>query len=330
MRNALYLGLLAAGTACAAEPAAVASASPAVPGAQANLLFVSDWGFTPPAKPGPEQTNTAQAMAAFVRLNKVTLDAVLVGGDNFKAKLVGPDDPNFVRAFEHTYDPKQITAPFYAIFGSHDYEYKAADAQLEYSRRHPDARWKMPGRWYRLDLPAAAPLVTVLMLDTDRDVLSKTDWEKQLRWMDEELSKPRQAAWTVCLGHHPLFSDGRHRDNAAMQAALGPLLKKYQVDFYLAGHDHVLNHLQIPGWGTTFVISGGGGENTNRPLASNRDHFVKAAHGFAALQFSATAAKASLVDDAGAVLHVFERDRARQMRVLQTSPSEKAAEPTKK
>jgi hypothetical protein len=180
----------------------------------------------------------------------------------------------------------------------------------------------MPGHWYRLDLPPAEPLVTVFMLDSNRDALGKKQWQAQLQWLDDELAKPRKSLWTVCLGHHPLFSDGQHGDDTALQAAWGPLLKKHKVDFYLSGHDHTLQHLQAPEWATTFVVSGGGGENTKRSIAGKRGPFIRAIHGFAVLQFGAARAKVSLIDDTGAVLHVFERDRSGAIRIISTTPSD--------
>jgi tartrate-resistant acid phosphatase type 5 len=291
---------------------------------QANVLFIGDWGFSPPRTRTLDQQKTARAMADYARQSRTAFDAVLVGGDNFKAKLLGPEDPQFREAFEEMYDATALGIPFYAVLGSHDYEYRAAAAELEYSRQHPGSRWKMPDRWYRLDVPSAAPLVTILMLDSDRTELGKDLWQTQTRWMEEELSKPRKSAWTVCLGHHPLFSDGQHGDDKAMQAAWGPVMKKHKVDFYLSGHDHILQHLQRPGWPTTFVISGGGGENTNRPINGNRGPFVRAVHGFAVLRFTEISAKVSLIDESGKVLHAFERDRAAEIRILSSTPSDKS------
>jgi len=72
----------------------------------------------------------------------------------------------------------------------------------------------MPAHWYRLELPMAEPLVTVLMLDSNRGSVGKEPWQAQLRWLDEELSKPRKSAWILCLAHNPLFSDGQHGDSA--------------------------------------------------------------------------------------------------------------------
>lgn len=218
-----------------------------VPGApvepQVNLLVVGDWGFSAPEKRTPDQQHTAQAMAAYASKSQIAFDAALVGGDSFKVQLAGPDDPQFRQGFEEMYDAQVLNMPFFAVLGNHDCEHRNAAAELAYAAEHPASRWKMPARWYRLDLPAAAPLVTVLMLDSNRGALGKDQWQTQIRWLDEELSKPRTSSWTVCLAHHPLFSDASHGDGSALQAEWGPLLKKHAVDFCLSGHDHVLQHL---------------------------------------------------------------------------------------
>ena len=71
-----------------------------------------------------------------------------------------------------------------------------------------DSRWKLPAKWYRVDLPTDRPLVTVLMLDSNKPLLGEQQWRNQLDWIEQELSKPRTAAWTICCAHHPLYSNG--------------------------------------------------------------------------------------------------------------------------
>jgi tartrate-resistant acid phosphatase type 5 len=71
-----------------------------------------------------------------------------------------------------------------------------------------------------------------------------------------------QARTTPFLGvaaHHPLFSNGKHRDNPKLIAQWDSLLRRYNVDLYISGHDHDLQHLEFKGHPTSFVISGGGG-----------------------------------------------------------------------
>jgi tartrate-resistant acid phosphatase type 5 len=290
---------------------------------QVNLLVVGDCGYSPSASRTPDQQNTARAMAEYASRGRIAVGAILLAGDTFKVKIAGPDDPLFGRAFEEMFDAQTLSMRFYAVFGNHDYQYRAVTAGLTYGRTHPDSRWKMPDRWYRLDLPAQEPLVTVLMLDSNRSELGKKLWQAQLGWIQEELSRPRQSSWTICLAHHPLFSNGQHGDDAALQAAWGPMMRKYRVDFYVSGHDHVLQHLQIPSWTISFLTSGGGGENTKRDVTGTHGPFTRAVHGFAAMEFGPLSAKVSLIDDQGRPLHVFERDRAGVTRILKTTPSDK-------
>jgi hypothetical protein len=59
--------------------------------------------------------------------------------------------------------------------------------------------------------------------------------------------------------HHPLYSNGKHRDNPKLIAPWDFLLRSKNVDLYLSGHDQDLQHLEFKGHPTSFVISGGGG-----------------------------------------------------------------------
>jgi hypothetical protein len=59
----------------------------------------------------------------------------------------------------------------------------------------------------------------------------------QAEWLDELLSG-HTARWVVCTFHHPVFSTGKDRDNAALRALWKPVLDKHRVDLVLQGHDH--------------------------------------------------------------------------------------------
>jgi 3',5'-cyclic AMP phosphodiesterase CpdA len=59
--------------------------------------------------------------------------------------------------------------------------------------------------------------------------------------------------------HHHLYSNGQHRDNPKLIAQWDYLLRRHNVDLYLSGHDHDLQHLEFKGHPTSFIISGGGG-----------------------------------------------------------------------
>jgi len=86
-----------------------------------------------------------------------------------------------------------------------------------------------------------------------------------------------------------------------------PLMKKYNVDFYVAGHDHDLQHLEIDGWKTSFILAGGGGAHVRPMRNDKRGMFSRSAYGFADFQFTDEIARCRLVGSDAAVLHEFTR-----------------------
>src|ERR1700748_1165289 len=88
--------------------------------------------------------------------------------------------------------------------------------------------------------------------------------------------------------HHPLYSNGQHRDNPKLIAQWDSLLRRHNVDLYLSGHGHDLQHLEFKGHPTSFVISGGGGaELGGRTMPSRaRGPWGLRALGFTDLQIS--------------------------------------------
>ncbi|MDB5172092.1 MAG: metallophosphoesterase [Phycisphaerales bacterium] len=305
---------------------ALAAASPALSAPrqkqspEVNLVAFGDWGFGT-----ADQQAVADAIAAYAK-DRPRFDAALLLGDNFRVTLEDTDDPNFQTVFEKMYDRKRLNFPFYACFGNHDYEKDRFKVELDYARLHPQSRWKVPSRWYRIDMPTTKePLVTVLMLDSNKPMMTGADWDAQIAWMKQELDKPR-ARWTVCCAHHTLFSNGAHGDNGVLQSQWGEIFKDHKVDFYLCGHDHTLQHLEIEGWPTTFIVSGGGGARRRSLLRDNRGPYSRSDTGFAALRFTESAATVSLIDSHDKLLHVFERSTDGTIRILATSPSDKATE----
>ncbi|HWE95686.1 MAG TPA: metallophosphoesterase [Tepidisphaeraceae bacterium] len=316
-KSAMWAGLIWA-VALAATP--VLSAPAGKPPTEVNVVAFGDWGFGT-----PDQQGVADAIAGFAA-GRPRFDAALLLGDNFRVTLEDADDPNFERVFEKVYDRKRLNFPFYACFGNHDYEKDRFRAELDYARLNPTSRWKVPSRWYRVELPSAKePLVTVLMLDSNKPMMTGTDWDAQIAWMKQELGRPR-GKWTICCAHHTLFSNGAHGDNGVLQTQWGTIFKEQKVDFYLCGHDHTLQHLQIDGWPTSFVVSGGGGARRKALLRDNRGPYSRSDTGFAALRFTQVTATVSLIDSHDKLLHVFERSTDGTIRILATSPSDKATE----
>ncbi len=282
-----------------------------------HLFSVGDWGID-----SPDRQVVADAMAARTTADGAAPDAVLLLGDNFYVKLTGIDDPQIKSFFEKTYDPVKLNVPFFAVLGNHDYKGNDDITELAYATRG-NTRFKLPARWYRLELPAEHPVVTVLMLDSDQQAMSADQWTAETKWIETELAKPH-APWLMCCAHHDMFGNGSHSDNGVLLTSWGPLFKKYGVDIYLCGHEHTLQHLEIADWPISFVIAGGGGAARKPMLRDQRGPFSKSVLGFADLHFGPDVATVELVGAKENVLHAFERDHFGKVTVTVNTPSDPA------
>lgn len=287
---------------------------------QVNLIAMADWGTD-----NKDQVMVAKTLASYVRKSRIQFHGLLSPGDNHYGKMKhGADDQEWQKLFEDMYDARYINFPFYCVLGNHDYEGTKPQAQLEYARRHPESRFKMPAKWYRLDLPTPDnPIVTILMLDSDRYKLTKDEWATQLAWLEDELAKPRLAPWLVCSAHHPLFSNGAHDDNPIIQREWGPLMLKHKVDFYVTAHDHDLQHIEFPGWPTS-ILCGGGGREQKSMRRIDRGPFSRKLFGFVHLRFTPDHAEALYINAKdGKTVHHFTRTPSGQIQILKSTPSDK-------
>lgn len=314
----LPLVVLLAGCGAAPPEAPTTRPSPA----RINVLAMGDWGEDTAA-----EREVAAAMSRWVQKDgDLGPDkAVLLCGDNFYFKLTGVDDPHWQTLFEKMYDPKLLNAPFYACLGNHDYDGDNLRIELAYAKLHPDSRFKLPAPRYRVDVPKERPMLTVIMLDSNRDNLSDLQWNEQIAWLKQELEGPR-ARWTICCAHHPLYSNGFFWANGILQQDWGKLLEKYHVDFYLSGHEHNLQHLEIPGSSTSYVIAGGGGAHA-QPLMRDNRGFSREAFGFVDFELTPDLATVRYIGTDDQPMHVFERAKAGKVRITKTIENSKPVNP---
>ncbi len=295
---------------------------------QVNLIAFGDFG-----NGKQSQKDNARTMANYVEKTGIQFNGAVTVGDNFYVRMTNVNDWQFQALFEDMYDAKRLNFPYYATAGNHDFE-KAdpngkakVEIEREYSALHPDSRWKYPAQWYRLDLPIGAekPLVTVLMLDSSMPRMSPAQWEEQKKWIDEQLANTK-APWKIACAHHPFFSNGSHGDNGVMQLQWGPIFKNRGLDMYVAGHDHDLQHLQIPGWPISFVQAGGGGQPITDMRRDIRGPFSKKIYGFIHLQFFEDRAEVRYVASPDAkIIHHFEREKATgNVTIVSSMPRDKA------
>lgn len=314
--------VFAAGAAVAGRGAAL-RAEPVVTefgGVGLNVLAVGDYG----TQGNASQRSVAGAMARFSKALDKRLDAVLALGDNFYKKIT----PNrFTDHFEKLYSTDGLDCPFYACAGNHDYgtaKYDHQDGklqmQLDYARNNPSSRWKMPAKWYTIELPSAeAPLVKAIVLDGNYWEGALTPKEKitQRRYLEAELKKPTDARWLWVVNHFPFFSECAKRgDNNALIRDWGKLIQDYPVSLCFAGHDHTMQHLRCEGFSPDFIVSGAGGAGlydvnpTQRGFVNNRQL------GFAHVHVSPDELQLQFIDAAGNCLHRFRRDPSGNVTVL--------------
>lgn len=277
-----------------------------------HLLALGDYGM----KGNADQVAVAQQMATFARSLDQPLSAVLAMGDNFY-RTITPE--RFETDFERMYSQDGLDCPFYACVGNHDYGTALYDFQegklqmeLDYAREHPESRWKLPAKWYSVELPdAERPLVKIITLDGAYWPGGLTPQEKieQRRFLKAELEKKSKAPWLWIVNHYPLFSETVDRgDNTTLIREWGQLIKDHPVSLCLAGHDHTLQHLQVEGYSANFIVSGAGGARlydihpSKRGFANNREL------GFSHIHVTPERLELQFITAGGECVHAFRRE----------------------
>lgn len=205
--------------------------------------------------------DTASAMDALELTGE--FDALLLLGDN----VYPAGDPAALRT--NVLDPfAQVLdngTELVAALGNHDIQTNNGDGQID--------SLGLPGRWYA---ERFGP-VRVVVVDS-----TQASNAEQLTWLEDELSTPTDAAWTVVIQHHPPFSAGYHGSHEPSQQHLVPLYETYDVDLVLSGHDHDYQRI-APQNGVTYVVSGGAAKLRRTAsagftvVAASTYHFVEIA-----------------------------------------------------
>lgn len=184
------------------------------------------------------QYAVAKAMTQYHQQNPY--DLVILAGDN----IYNDGEIEKISAvFEQPYQALlQQGVKFQACLGNHDIRTDNGDPQVRYPG------FNMSGRYYTFRRGE----VQFFALDTNYNA----DWQNQLPWLEQELSRS-DAPWKVVFGHHQIYSSAHYGVNEALIETLTPLFQKYRVQLYINGHDHTYERT-IPINGTTYLICGAG------------------------------------------------------------------------
>jgi tartrate-resistant acid phosphatase type 5 len=283
--------------------------------AQINFIAIGDWG-----REGKYlQQETADAMGIYAEKNKTGF--VITLGDNiYNTGVTGTDDPKWQTCFENVYTAYSLQVPWYASLGNHDY-YGNVQAQIDYT--NISIRWKMPARYYSFEKDADTNVsVLFVMIDTNPfpeyyrnmekdgfydsfiDEVNSQNTELQLKWIDSVLASSN-AKWKIVAGHHPVYSGGEHGNTTDLIEKLEPILEKYSVDMYLAGHDHDIQYLKKDGSTINYFVSGAGSK-LRETGSMEYTKFCKSINGFLGVTVSNDNIKTSFVDYSGNDLYDVE------------------------
>lgn len=234
-----------------------------------NFIVMGDWG----------RLGTDSQKEVAVQMGKTAkdegVDFIITTGDNFYPSGVKSEyDSAWKYSFEKVYTAASLQRNWYPALGNHDYGLNP-DAEVAYS--NVSERWKMPGRYYsrRININRAQQ-VLIVFIDTSPFVkdyyqgygyaVNDQDTTAQKLWIEKELSDPSpNIKWRLVIGHHPMYTGGGRTedfDTRNIRASLQSLFEKYNVDAYITGHEHSLQHLLVPGNKVNHFISGAGSEKT--------------------------------------------------------------------
>ncbi|XP_029850269.2 tartrate-resistant acid phosphatase type 5-like [Ixodes scapularis] len=311
---------------------ALQTSSIRVPGPADNqsvrFLVFGDWGGLPFYPYTTRiQRNLAKTMAAVAAIKNV--DFVLSLGDNFYFKGVrNADDRRFKRTFEDVYHAASLQVPWLILAGNHDHDGNVS-AQIAYTKK--SKRWYFPNYYYKKNykIPGSDGTLDILMLDTvllcgntdpedeeSQPIPQKRNealYNRQFRWINKQLAEST-ARYILVAGHYPIYSACSHGTTKCLERDLVPLLQKYRVNAYLAGHDHDLQHIRpdTENWTVEYFISG----CTNfinpslihrRSLPRNSLKFAWASvfsyGGFAYMEAATDSMAITFYDSTGKILH---------------------------
>ncbi len=240
-------------------------------------------GFGDFGEEGEKQVACAKAAAIYHRDKPFDIGITL--GDNIvPVGVTSPWDQRWRTGWEEIYQPLGI--PIFASTGNHDWGLADSPAaEILYSQK--SASWKMPALYYTFTAGSAQffALATQAMSET------------QIQWLDRELSRST-ARWKIVYGHHPIYTYGTHGDSPELERMLLPVLKG-RVHAYIAGHDHLVQHLK-PIDGVHLFVTPSSGQ-TARPVKSGEKTLaVDTFDGFMVLDVSPEKLEVKFVDSTGA------------------------------
>lgn len=245
------------------------------------------------------QMAVADAMANVCRAEGCDFLALL-GDIVYPGGLESSEDPKFDSVVQAPYG--RLDLPLVPVLGNHDVRGDVAAIRAE-SQRYGD--WVMPEFSWNFRMgPAAFHAINSNCPLQDLPALAHN-----LPSADSARVRP----WQFVLAHHPVYTVGHHGDAHPLTRWFWNHAIRARVDFYLSGHSHDLEHLRMPGEGTDFLVSGGGGQPRLEPVedapSAAGAWFRNRGSGFAWFEVRPAQVTFRFYDDRGAILYEGTRRR---------------------
>lgn len=305
--------------------------------ASLSFLLVGDWGGGSDHDP-----TTHGEVDCAVGMGKVAeaLNAqfVLGLGDNiYDTGVHSWNEGRLKSTFEDVYTAKSLQVDWWMVAGNHDH---GGDIQHEIDFTKKSSRWKFPSDYYTFQkkLPSGKVAEFVMydsvkmsgmsFYDEENDIFvpaagpeDHTAAEDQWSWLEEQLAQSK-ADYLFVAAHYPVWSVCSHGPTGSLVSRLDPMLMKYNVTAYLAGHDHCLMHIEQQG--VQHVLSGAGAKawydasNIGKIGSAQlhwhmaKDNKAEYSAGFAAISLSDESATVQYYGNDGALLFTSKPKPPRQ------------------
>jgi len=259
-----------------------------------EFFAVGDWGCRPQG--GTIDANQKKVIDSMVSYGTQP-NFILALGDNFyEHGIKSTKDPRWKTVFEDAYQRMNDT-PWYAVVGNHDWRAGTSGIQAQVDYTQKSKRWKMPYSYHRQPFEVDSGVKALFVfLDTTKII----DGDKpQLDWLKDVLAKANEQ-YVVVVGHHPVISASDHGNLPWTMQHLYPLFNEYHVDLYVAGHDHVVEHLKDGN--VHYYVCGSGCKLGTMKQPIPQLLYGEAKLGFCKFKITASEIFATIVGEGGKVL----------------------------
>ncbi|CAJ1936558.1 unnamed protein product [Sphenostylis stenocarpa] len=213
---------------------------------------------------------------------KLDIDFVVSTGDNFYDNgLFSEHDNAFEESFTKIYTAKSLQKQWYSELAEIFFVDTTPFVQ-EYFTEPQQHKYDWRG------IGPQEPYITNLLKDLDLALREST------------------AKWKIVVGHHAIRSVGHHGDTQELVKKLLPILQANNIDFYMNGHDHCLEHISDTESPIEFLTSGAGSKAWRgdiKGMDGKGLNFFYDGQGFMSVKLSQTDATIEFYDVFGNVLH---------------------------